>query len=556
MITKLKLKFGRHPGTPPEDILVTPVTVFVGPNNSGKSRVLTEINELCRSGQRNAGALILDSLELAPMSPDAIEDRITRVTLPLQRGDAQQPGHIIVGKRGARLNVSESLLRLALTEPNGRLSHFCNWFLAYNTLILDGPNRISLVSEQNAGDLQREGNSSFQVLFREDHKRAEVRRIIYDAFKSYFVIDPTHIGKLRVRLSPTEPPNNRIERGWDAEAVSFHSRAQLINEASDGVKAFTGMITEIVAGDPIAILIDEPEAFLHPALAHLLGKEIAKTSSGSEKRLFVATHSPTFVMGCLQSGAPVNIVRLTYLRGVATARVLPSAEVLRLMRNPLLRSTGVISALFYEFVIVTESDTDRAFYQEINERLLRTGDGLGIPNCLFLNAQNKQTVHTIMRPLRHLGIPAAAIVDIDVLKEGGTVWASFLDAGNVPEIDKQSLATARAALMQKFQDSGRNMKRDGGIELLSDADRESALNLLRTLAGYGLFVVPHGELEAWLKNFNVTGHGPEWLIGMFERLGDDPADAQYARPGEGDVWGFLATMRTWFFDPERRGIPS
>jgi hypothetical protein len=152
------------------------------------------------------------------------------------------------------------------------------------------------------------------------------------------------------------------------------------------------------------------------------GYEVARAAaSAPEKRVFVSTHSPTFVMGCIQSGAPVNIIRLTYRSGVATARVLPSTEILQLMRNPLLRSTGVLSGLFYEFVVVTEADADRAFYQEVNERLLRFKPEWGIQNCLFINAQNKQTVQTIMRPLRKLGIPAAAIVDVDVLKEGGTV---------------------------------------------------------------------------------------------------------------------------------------
>jgi hypothetical protein len=92
---------------------------------------------------------------------------------------------------------------------------------------------------------------------------------------------------------------------------------------------------------------------------------------------------------------------------------------LELMRNPLLRSTGVLNGLFYEHVIVTESDADRAFYQEINERLLRFRPEWGVPNCLFLNSQGKHTLQTIMRPLRKLGIPAAGIVDVDVLKDTG-----------------------------------------------------------------------------------------------------------------------------------------
>jgi AAA15 family ATPase/GTPase len=47
----------------------------------------------------------------------------------------------------------------------------------------------------------------------------------------------------------------------------------LISDASDGVKAFIGILSELIAGDPKVILVDEPEAFLHPSLATTLGNE-------------------------------------------------------------------------------------------------------------------------------------------------------------------------------------------------------------------------------------------------------------------------------------------
>jgi hypothetical protein len=428
--------------------------------------------------------------------------------------------------------------------------------LQYNTLILDGQSRIGLVNPQGAGDLQQAAQSSFQVLFRDDVRRTEVRRIISDAFGQYVVIDPTNLGQLRIRFSSRAPRDSTEERGIHDQAVQFHAAALPVELASDGVKAFTGIITEIIAGDPAVLLIDEPEAFLHPSLAFMLGQEIARASSGSEKRVFVATHSPNFVMGCIQSGAPVNIVRLTYRDGTATSRVLPNEDILRLMRNPLLRSTGVLSGLFYEFVVVTESDTDRAFYQEINERLQRFRPELGIPNCLFLNAQNKQTVQTIIRPLRDLGIPAAGVTDIDVLKDGGTVWTSFLESANIPGIERQSMSTARAAMKQRFEKTGKDMKREGGVNLLANGDREAANNLVDRLAEYGLFVVRRGELESWLPNLKAEGHGPAWLISVFEKMGEDPSSSGYLKPSTDDVWAFIFEMKRWLTNPRRKGIPA
>jgi predicted ATPase len=556
MITDIKFKFGKGPGAKPETVKLTPVTVFVGPNNSGKSRVLSEIRRYCGSEERSpAMDVILDRLAFAAVSQEDVENAIRRFTLPTPPNQPLQMGEILYGKPGGR-NYRVYRTDLADQIRNATDPFFSWYYLEPNTLMLDGPNRINLINPQGAGDMLARPLTSFQVLLREDAKRAEVRRILFEAFGLYFVLDPTLLGSLRIKLSLREPATDMEERGIHEAAVSFHAGALPIENTSDGVKAFTGMITEIVAGDPAILLIDEPEAFLHPALAFLLGKEIARLSSGSRKNLFVSTHSADFVMGCIQSGAHVNIIRLTYRSGVATVRVLRNDEILQLMRNPLLRSVGVLRGLFYESVVVAESDTDRAFYQEINERLLRLAPDAGIPNCLFLNAQNKQTVQTIIRPLRDLGIPAAAIVDVDVLKEGGNVWSGFLEGGFVPQIERHALAISRSEVKLKFDATGKDMKRDGGIDILAPGDKEAAKNLFERLSEYGLFVVPRGEIESWLPALGAQGHGPTWLVDIFEKMGEDPESPAYVRPGSADVWEFLTGMKRWLTNPNRKGIPN
>lgn len=557
MISAIQLKFGSAPGIAPEQILVTPVTVFVGPNNSGKSKVLSEIEQFCRIGDKDGSAVILDSLAFSGLTKDEALHAIERLKQPPNPGEFVHVGYIFVGSsKYGRSHIELDQLIKSLQDPNASIAPFCQAFFTHHTLMLNGFSRVNLVTPQPAGDLQAVAQSSFQVLFRDDAKRREVRRIVSEAFGSHFVLDPTSLGHLRIRLSEDSPANDFQERGIHEDAVRFHAKAQLIDYASDGVKAFTGIITEVVAGDPKALLIDEPEAFLHPSLASKLGYELSRAALSSDKRVFVSTHSPTFLMGCIQSGAPINIIRLTYRAGTATARVLPSDEILKLMRNPLLRSTGVLSALFYEFVVVTESDSDRAFYQEVNERLLRFRPEWGIPNCLFINAQNKQTIQTIIQPLRQLGIPAAAIADIDVLKEGGTNWVNLLSSANLPAIAQRSFSTMRTAIKQAMDQTGLDMKRHGGLAILQKADQEAALGLLAQLSDYGLFVVPGGELESWLKPLGASGHGPSWLISVFEKMGEDPDGNDYLKPTADDVWDFIRKIKGWLADPRKKGIPE
>ena len=297
MISNFQLKFGRVPGLPAEAITTTPVTVFVGPNNSGKSKVLAEIEQYCRRGQKDASSVILDDLTFAGLPGDIALQAIEHIRQAPNPGEALNVDHVLIGSRYGRQQVNLSNLTQFVQNPSSNIGAFCQWFLTHNTLILDGRNRINLVNQQSAGDLQQSPQSSFQVLFRDDVKRHEVRRIVLEAFGSYFAIDPTNLGQLRIRLSPRAPVNDIEERGIHEEAVQFHGNAQLIDQASDGVKAFTGIVTEVMAGDPRVLLIDEPEAFLHPSLASKLGYEVSRAALSADKRLFVSTHSPTFVMG-------------------------------------------------------------------------------------------------------------------------------------------------------------------------------------------------------------------------------------------------------------------
>jgi ABC-type cobalamin/Fe3+-siderophores transport system ATPase subunit len=555
MISEILLKFGKAPGVPSTPIQVQAVTVFVGPNNSGKSKVLAEIEQFCIDGQINVTNKLLQSLTFVGMSPAHAAEEVEKLKIRPNEGEALQEDQIIINSRRGRGRVPYGPLLNAIQNPASQLSAFTSWFLQHLTLKLDGPSRVGLVNQQPAGDLQDTPRTTLALLFTSNEKRAEVRRIVHEAFGAYFVIDPTFLGQLRVRLSDRPPANDMEERNIHAEGVKFHSQAMLIDQASDGVKAFTGIVVELMAGDPRILLIDEPEAFLHPSLASKLGYEVARAAVESDKRVFASTHSPAFLMGCIQSGAPINIIRLTYRAGVSTARVLPSNEILELMRNPLLRSTGVLNGLFYEFVVVTESDADRAFYQEINERLLRFKPEWGIPNCLFLNAQGKHTVHTIIRPLRKLGIPAAGIVDVDVLKEGGAPWSNLMDGANIPPINRNSLATLRASIKTAMDVTNRDMKREGGLSILQQQEKEAAENLFQQLADYGIFAVPGGELESWLKILGATGHGPPWLIDMFVKMGEDVDADAYIKPAEDDVWKFMSKVKEWMVDPTRRGIP-
>ncbi len=390
------------------------------------------------------------------------------------------------------------------------------------------------------------------ALFLNDEARKKVSELTHDAFALYFVIDPTGMQQLRIRMSERPAEDENEEQGWGKKAREFHAAAKPINQFSDGVQAFVGLISAILSLDHKIILVDEPEAFLFPPLARRLGASLAEITKERGGTLIVATHSSEFLIGCLEK-TDVSVVRLTFQNSVATARNLDSPHLREMMKDPMLRSTRVLDALFHRAVVVTEGDTDRAFYNEINRRLQEVNKGIDDP--LFLNAQNKQTEHKIIAPLRRIGVPAAAVVDLDLLEDSGTIWNNLMSSALVPGGVIAELEVERKTLVTAFPPGGnetRPIKKDG-LSALDGENLTKTKQLLVRLAEYGLFLVPCGQVENWLKSIGATGHGSNWLVEMFTRLGNDETANGYVHPATGDVWEFLEAMARWANDTSRKG---
>jgi hypothetical protein len=245
MIERIDFRFGAAAGLPKLAMSPVPVTVFVGPNNSGKSRLLVEIEQCCRRLHPNASYVVLESLRLSPISREAMEADLARIEQTPRFGETVNPGHVIVGKlnpqnnQAIRVQLRKEDLIAEAQNPD-RNGPYLAMFLGLYLLRLDGHNRLALVGQQPAGDLQTTSANHLAHLFVNNELRSKVRTIVYDAFGQYLVIDPTSIGHLRIRLSEREPADEREEKGWEQRSIEFHGKAITIDLASDGVKAFVG----------------------------------------------------------------------------------------------------------------------------------------------------------------------------------------------------------------------------------------------------------------------------------------------------------------------------
>ena len=324
-----------------------------------------------------------------------------------------------------------------------------------------------------------------------------------------------------------------------------------ILEQGDGFRAFVNVLSRSMVRPAPVIIIDEPEAFLHPPQARLLGRYLASRTP-EDCQVFIATHSSDFLAGVLGAERkPVALVRLANSTGTRTARVLEPDAVAELLDTPLLRYSNIISGLFHDGVILCEAESDCQFYAATLD-VAHTADDLD-SNLVFLHVNGKSRLADTADKLRKCGLPVAVVADLDLIRDpgqfrpavellGGT-WSDVegavssvsqhvnslvitQSAQSVLEGVKNILGSPKAtevlttdqaqkiAELAKAGNGWVTLKR-GGVSALSGTNAYSAvISLIEYAAKIGLFLVPVGELEGWVPQV-PSGNKKTWFNTVF-----------------------------------------
>ena len=427
-------------------------------------------------------------------------------------------------------------------------------FLLPTTTFLAGDRRLNMLGQQRLGSLLGEPRWPAEILFRSPERLEQLNALCRPVLDGYrLALDAiTEPGSLRFVLTTGEAGPDRMS--LTRSAAEFFAGCAEPTDFSRGMHAFVGLTMALITEDVGYSFIDEPEAFLHPSLARYLGRCVAELAAERGVQAFVATHSEHFLMGCVDAGLPLTIVRLHNATDGQFAWTLSADDVAEMMNDPLLRSSDVLQGVFCRHAVVVEGETDRAFYSEIN---LRLGDD-GIDDVVWPTAFGKQSMHRIVELLRRVGVRTAAIVDIDVLTSGNDL-KNLLKAQGVPDTTSNGMTTTQKQIASRLFAGGedkeardvvkKRLKRNG-LEAFERQIQQSMRSLIRQLAAEGIFVVPVGEVEGWLRcltDEQSPKKGSGWLVHIFEQMGR--ADRPNVEPGDDDVWRFIRDVRAWMTQP-------
>ena len=279
--------------------------------------------------------------------------------------------------------------------------------------------------------------------------------------------------------------------------------------------------------------------------------------SKEKKQVFISTHSEQLIQGLLDTASDrLKIVRITRNQDINHAAVLNAEDIKRVWKDPILKYSNILEGLFYKNIVLCESDSDCRFYSIVND-FLQMEQGK-YADTFFTYSGGKQRIPVILKALSSLGVETKVITDFDVLNNRGMFekicnacnidwnliqkdYGNFYDAvGRENKLRMKSKNEIYAQITKITKENEEDYYTDKNVQRIKNQLKEKSYwailkesgedavpsgqpnksfkNLKKIANEYGLFIVPVGELECFVKD--VNSHGPNWVNDVLEQYSD------------------------------------
>jgi len=534
------------------------VTAVVGANNVGKTTVLRQIHSILSSPfltQQQSPRIVT---EIADPWTGSAEDMWAWL-LAYGRHTETTDGSVQVRMGDSAARFEDVVQLRGQSTANGNPSLLLRMQTAHE--------RINVTAPTSRPDpLTPHVTAPFHVLMLDPNARERVHDLAQTLFGVNLYLDSAsaHINYRVGELGVATPLVNELNTEY-ADALG---KLRGLQEQGDGIKFALGLLIPLITSPVAVTLIDEPEAFLHPPQARIMGDEIGKLASEKNAQIIVSTHDKDILVGLINSGVPLDVLHLTRVGDTTSSNLLHANEIADLWNDPILRYGNALDGLFHSAVIITEADRDSRFYEAAIDAERDRDPESPAHNLMFIGANGKQNLAKIVLRLRKLGVRVVSCPDLDIL-DNSTVLRNLIGAHGGQWEDVKSdydsatnefaaapppptIEVVRANIEKAFTERGSEttltepladalktavsipasrwkLLKDYGTDAFN-ANKEAGIRLVKALDDLGIVVAKVGVLEKFLKTRDVSKGSPEWLTIAFEEgAHTKPEAAEHAK---------------------------
>lgn len=561
------------------------INIVIGANNSGKSQFLKEIRSTILGNTDGPNGpyvydtnnVITDSIDLA--FPKNVEELVDSYELT---------GHVVRGMNGWQVkdfcNIGTQL------SPSGGYTYRSlpcsfslqdDWRVCLNHLLQPnetdypleekerqrqilqflGPmfvdytgteDRLLLSIGEPARGVRDDSYNTLSAALDVDETCSTISETVKRLFHKDIALDNTTSRQSVVPVVSEDFSSYRNGHDSSEKLLCMENATQLRNEG-DGFRSYVAILLTVMGASKPILLMDEPEAFLHPTYAMELGKQLGTmlTESGKLQNAFISTHSSYFLQGILDSaGSEVSLIRLKRNGSKSTFNIVDKGDIEEL-KNRSDYSPQYIDALFSKEAILVEAPRDAIIYSALCDKILE------IDNPIFVSTNGKDAFKNLKKFYKATGLPCKCICDFDIINDHdkfkNLMRAFFVDS----EIRQRALFAAdslkktyKKLAVQETSDEkdiASLIKKRYKTDVFSgvpDGVRRACCESLRDLVRFGIYVLTTGELESLFKESGVEhSHDSDaWLNQSLSFISQNDVSMLNNNPNVSDLMSFMCSQ--------------
>lgn len=530
------------------------INIVIGANNSGKSQFLKEIRSTILGNTDGPNGpyvydtnnVITDSIDLAlPKNAEDLD------------GSYGLTGHVVRGMNGWRVrdfcNIGTQLSPSSGYTYRSLPCSFSlqdDWHACLNNLLQPnetdhsleekerqrqilqflGPmfvdyagteDRLLLSIGEPARGVRDDSYNTLSAALDVDETCSTISETVIRLFHKDIALDNTTSRQSVVPVVSEDFSGYRNSHDSSEKLTYMQNATQLRNEG-DGFRSYVTILLTVMGASKPILLLDEPEAFLHPTYAMELGKQLGTmlAESSALQNAFISTHSSYFLQGILDSAASdLSLIRLKRNGGKSTFNILDKDKI-ETLKNRSDYSPQYIDALFSKKAILVEAPRDAIIYSAICDKISE------IDNPIFVSTNGKDAFKGVKEFYTASGLPCRCICDFDIINDHDK-FKNLMKAFSVDlEVRQRALDAAdelkniyRDLAIQKTSNKKEiaslikeRYKKDVFIDI-PESLRQDCHNSLHDLIRFGIYVLTTGELESLFEDSGIehSHDSDDWL---------------------------------------------
>ena len=514
------------------------IVVFVGANNVGKSRVLKDIkNDILESSSKK---VIVEEIEYQDTNFEEINMR----NYFKNNFELEPNGYNIAVDVNYTYNYNEHNFQNVKSGDKNFYKVFFSFLSTESRLNMTAPISYSFINDKLRFNVMRK-------LERDKKNITTLNDIVFSCFgKKIDISEGTWQNAVyKLYKFGTKDEIDKSVSADTREARCLLESLENLNDQGDGIRSAVAILASLITTTHSLYLIDEPETFLHPPQARILGRNIVDLSQN--KQCFISTHNIDLLRGMLEKNyARIKIIKINRTDNVNEFYVLDNDSIKVVSDDKNLKYSNILNGLFYNTVVLCENESDCKFYSALLEKI----DNDCYQNTLFCAVGGKDQFKIIIPLLNKLKINFLVIADLDLINNRDKLkdlinsietnkynqissihndFLNLFESKTDDQVKKQSeikeeilsFITDTPYMSDETASKIRQvLKNISHLKLLKNCGK-SCLPAVECVQKYNqiinflnksnIFVVECGEIERFITE--IDGHGSLWVEEVFKK---------------------------------------